>query len=182
MARMPSINASLDQLQGESARGAASGGPTQGNVMPGPSALAGSPGRAPSGGGTAGLGANPSRMGNPVPASGAYQQIQGSPGPSAPPTARGHALTLASLTHLKNAGFGHPQHGMIESHARAGIQKFKTAQAPKARAFGSLGAAMNPMGGGGMSPAGSAVPGANMGGGQPPSVQMIGRQVPDDGI
>lgn len=183
----PLINTSIEDLQRQSSKGAMSpSNPrSSGNLMPGPSAISSSPMRAPSGGPTAGLGANPSRTGMPPISSGGYKPIAGSPSPMSaavtPPHM--HALTKASLTHLANQGMRHPNHDGLMAHANSGIAKFKKAQAPSASKFGALGAAFKPRGGigGGMSPMGSGIPGASMGGGQPPSMQRSGSLDADDG-
>lgn len=158
---LPSINATVDELHRESARGlehGASPGSAR-NIMPGSNM---SPGRPAAGGSTAGLGANPSRVGNPRPVAGAYKQIAGSPAPSAPPTAesvRSHSLALGGMKHMVAAGHIQPAHAkQMEAKSRAHIaayQKGKPAAASPAKAsrFGALG--------GMPAPGGSGIPGSS---------------------
>jgi broad specificity phosphatase PhoE len=163
--KLPSINAGMNELRGQMARGAQ--GPSSANI--GGRMGAASPAM---GGATAGLGANPSRMGNPPVSAGNYQQIAGSPGPSAPPTSqsvRTHSLALGGMKHLVAAGHLQPAHAKaMEAKSRAHIAAYKGAKgqmrpaASQPRRFGSLGG----MGGGGpagIAPgqAGDAIPGAS---------------------
>lgn len=142
----PSINATMEALQRQMARGGQSGSSpaSSGNVMPGPSAISSPPARAPGGGATAGLGANPASSGASPPISGV--------------SSRDHALTLASTTHLARMGHPHPRHAQIRAAAQAGIKAAKMSKGATAapRKFGSLGGApmggAGGMGGSGMSP------------------------------
>jgi hypothetical protein len=148
MPGQPSINASLDELRNQMARGGQHGAApgSAGNIMPGANMQ---PARTSSGGTTAGTAANPSRVGNPPISSGSYQPIAGSPGPSAPPTAesvRTHSLALGGLKHMVAAGHLHPTHAAkMEQASRAHIAAYKGAGAAKAppapRRFGALGGA-----------------------------------------
>src|SRR5438309_9479536 len=119
---LPSINASMDELLRQSSSGIEHGSsPGSAGNIGGRMGMA-----APAmGGGTAGLGANPSRMGQPQPAAGSYQQIAGSPGPSAPPTAesvRTHSLALGGMKHMVAAGHIQPHHAKaMEAKSRAHI-------------------------------------------------------------
>src|ERR1700682_2876768 len=95
------INATLDNLRKQMARGGQHGASpgSSGNVMPGPSAVTADAVPSSSGGATAGLGANPSRVGAPPKGVGSYQQIKGSPAPSSN-SVRSHSLALGGLKHM----------------------------------------------------------------------------------
>lgn len=165
---LPSINAGMDELRRQSSRGIEHGSSpgSAGNI----GGRMGS--AAPAmGGSTAGLGANPSRVGNPPVSQGHYQQIAGSPGPSAPPTAesvRTHSLALGGMQHMVAAGHIQPHHAKaMEAKSRAHIAAYRGAKgqnkpAMAAPRFGALGG----MGGGGPSgiapgSTGNGIPGAN---------------------
>jgi hypothetical protein len=146
------INATLDNLRRQMSRGEQHGAAkgSAGNVMPGPAATTATPSLASTAGTTAGLGANPSRVGAVPASTGNYQQIKGSPAPAGPPTpdtVRTHSLALGGLKHLVDAGHLHPTHARaMESKSRAHIAAYKKsntgakkAAAPASR-FGALGA------------------------------------------
>lgn len=163
----PSINATLEALRKQSARGSEHGAaPGSASNIGGRTGIA-SPA---AGGATAGLGANPSRVGAPRPAVGAYQKIAGSPGPTAPPTpasVRTHSLAIGGMKHLVAAGHIQPAHAkQMEAKSRAHIaayQKMKPVGAPAAKAprFGALGGMKaGGLGGGAM----GAPPGSDNGG------------------
>lgn len=142
----PSINATIEDLQRQMAKGGQSGSSSgsAGNIMPGPSAISSQPARGVSGGATGGIAGNPARGGNPPISS------VGSPMGT---TTRDHALTLASTTHLAKMGHPHPQHHQIRAMAQAGIKALKANKGPASsapRKFGALGGAGGTPGG--MSP------------------------------
>lgn len=167
--KLPSINAGMDELKGQMARG------SQHSAAPGSAGnVGGRMGMAKPamGGTTAGLGANPSRVGAPAPVSGAYKPIAGSPGPMSPPTAesvRTHSLALGGMKHMVAAGHLQPhQAKAMEAKSRAHIASYKSAgktqQPMGGPRFGSLGG----MGGGSGGPQGIApgsggdgIPGSN---------------------
>lgn len=160
--KLPSINAGMDELRGQMARGGQHGAsPGSAGNIGGRMGMA-SPAM---GGGTAGLGANPSRMGNPPVSSGNYQQIAGSPGPSAPPTAqsvRTHSLALGGMKHMVAAGHLQPAHAKaMEAKSRAHIAAYSAAKqpAPRVTRFGSLGGATGGIQSTG--PGGSGIPSAS---------------------
>jgi hypothetical protein len=182
----PLINATLNQLKNQSARGLEHGASpgSAGNIMPGPAATKGPPARMPSGGATAGTGGNPPRGGAPPSAKGSYQRIAGSPSPGGipkpgsfpapnPGSVRSHALALGGLKHMVAAGHIQPAHAKkMEATSRAHIASYGASKpkAPKAPRFGSLGG-MGAMGGPGGAPSlGQAATGA---GGQPSSGGLI---------
>jgi hypothetical protein len=147
ISKMPSINATNDELRNQSARGAAHG------ASPGSAGnIGGRMGAAKPamGGATAGLAANPSRMGAPPSAAGAYQQIKGSPAPMAPPTAdsvRTHSLALGGMKHMVAAGHIQPHHAKaMEAKSRAHIAAYHGSKgataAPGPRRFGALGGSL----------------------------------------
>lgn len=158
ISKMPSINATNDELRNQSAKGAASGSApgSAGNV--GGRMGAAKPAM---GGATAGLAANPSRVGNPPISSGS---------PGSQPTAdsvRTHSLALGGMKHMVAAGHIQPAHAkQMEAKSRAHIAAYKgsksAAPAPKAAGprFGALGGA--PQGPAGMAPGpgGGGIPGA----------------------
>lgn len=164
----PTINASIDELRNQMARGLEHRGApgSAGNIMPGPNALTGGGVRAPSGGGSAGLKGIPSRVGAPAPVKGRYAQITGSPAPgkaltpgSVPSSALGgatptresmlaHGRLLGAVKTVRAMHGDHPHLQGAHAKATAHIAAYRNqAKAlPKGPKFGSLG--------------GSAVPGA----------------------
>lgn len=158
----PSINAGMADLQRMMARGASGASPgSAGNIMPGPSASAGSAAPVAKGmasGGAPGMG-NPSRGGQPPISAGPPQMGSGQPPAvggatpiSQPPHM--HALTKASATHLLNSGHISPAvHRSIHSAANAGLAAHKAAKgaAPgggaQVRKFGALGGTPPALGG-----------------------------------
>lgn len=140
----PSPNISVDQLRQQSSRGAVGQTSPATNIGAGANMRPVSPA---SGGATAGLAANPSRVGNPPMHSGAPAMGSGQPParggePTGVSHPRDHALTLASLAHLKKVGHAHPNHHAVAATAKAGIASTRGAGVPKPRGgFGALGGA-----------------------------------------
>jgi len=165
----PSINATLEQLRGQSSRGLEHvGNPrSAGNIMPGANALAGAPARASSGGGSSSLTGIPSRTGAYNPVAGSYKSITGSPAGGTPAITPGtvgakalagatptretmlaHGRLLGAVKTVREMHGDHPHlqsaHAKAQAHIAAYRNMNKT-QLPT-RSFGSIG--------------GSAVPGA----------------------
>jgi len=180
----PSLNVTVDQLRRMASHGAA--GPTQGNVSPSPPGMRSA---APAmGGATAGVRANPSRVGMPpvsagAPAMGSAQPPArgGAPmGMPTPQSVRTHALAIGGLKHAVAAGHIAPHHARaMEAKSRAHIAAYsasKGAGAAKPRGgFGALGGAGGGLqtGGGILSTGGpSNIPGAAAGAqGTPPVME-----------
>jgi hypothetical protein len=140
MARIPSINETIEALRSHFNRGGAMGGTITSNAYGSESNMR--PARTAGGGATAGLGANPSRTGWP--------SAKGMGGQSLVPNGAPHvhALTRASLTHLASIGHPHPRHssimaatqGHLDRHAAAKLNQAKRASVPKpAPSMGTLG-------------------------------------------
>jgi len=138
ISKMPSINATNDELRNQSARGAEHGAsPGSADNIGGRMGAA----KPAMGGGTAGLKANPSRVGNPPISSGA---------PGSQPTAdsvRTHSLALGGMKHMVAAGHIQPHHAKaMEAKSRAHIAAYKgskgAAAAPTPRRFGALGGSL----------------------------------------
>jgi hypothetical protein len=128
------VNETVEALRNHFNRGGAMGGSTQGNQYGSEPSWQS---RTASGGGRAGLNANPSRTGNPAP------RGVGSVGlvPNAPPHI--HAMTRAALAHLASQGLAHPHHHAImaglDHHAQVKRNQAVSASRPKGMPnFGSL--------------------------------------------
>jgi hypothetical protein len=168
ISKMPSINATNDELRRQSSHGAQGASPGSAKNIGGGMGAA----KPAMGGGTAGLAANPSRVGNPPVSAGSYQKIAGSPGPSAPPTlgsVRTHSLAIGGMKHMVAAGHIQPEHAkQMEAKSRAHIAAYKGGKGAGGAAkpamagprFGALGGA--PAGPSGIAPGpgGDGIPGA----------------------
>ena len=149
ISKMPSINATNDELRNQSSHGAQGASPGSAKNIGGRMGMA-SPAR---GGSTAGLKANPSRTGNPPISVGAAPTLE---------SVRTHSLALGGMKHMLAAGHIAPHHAkQMEAKSRAHIAAYKggkgAAPAAQPRRFGSLGG----MAGGAL---GGTPPGADGGG------------------
>ena len=150
----PSINASMEDLKRQMAKGGQHGSSpgSSGNIMPGPNAAMGSSmGRAPSGGGSSSLMGIPSRTGAYNPVQGSYMPTLGSPTShavtpgSVPAKQLGgasnanltHGRTIAAVNHLAKHFGDHPHLQKAMSHAKMHFSKMKSSAPMKS--FGSLG-------------------------------------------
>jgi hypothetical protein len=138
----PSINAGLDQLRNEMARGATPGSPgSSGNVMPGSNMSPGMPSMGGATGGTQGI---PARNGQP-PAAGGQPFNSGVGGAPTLNSVRTHSLALGGLKHMVAAGHIAPHHAKaMEVKSRAHIAAYNKVKAPAVaapRKFGALGGA-----------------------------------------
>lgn len=158
----PSINADMDELKRQMARGGQSGGATSGNIMPGANAMS-SMARAPSGGGSSMIQGIPSRTGRPPFGQGSYKTITGSPAGSTAAIKPGsvpgrkalggashtpHALALGHVAGLMKMHGSHPVHGpalrSMQAHHSAQLKASKFTKQPMGPKFGSLGGSSVP--------------------------------------
>jgi hypothetical protein len=138
----PSINAGLDQLRNEMARGAAGASPgSAGNIMQGANMQ---PTPASMGGGTGGTQGIPA-AGGPVPPAAGQPLNSGMGGAPTLDSVRTHSLALGGLKHMVAAGHIQPAHAKaMESKSRAHIAAYNKGAKPAAaptRKFGALGGA-----------------------------------------
>jgi hypothetical protein len=138
----PNINAGLDQLRNEMARGAVGASPgSAGNVAAGANMRPAMPSM---GGPTAGTQGIPA-AGGPVPPAGGALPVSGMGGAPTLDSVRTHSLALGGMKHMVAAGHIQPHHAKaMESKSRAHIAAYnKTSKAPAAapRKFGALGGA-----------------------------------------
>jgi hypothetical protein len=169
---VPSVNETVDALRNHFNRGLGAGGGMQG---PGPAGANMVPQRPAMGGATAGVGANPSRVGQPsAKGVGGGLVPNTTPGLLSSAQVRQHNFAIGHAKNLVKTGHMRPEHGQaIIERATAGLDRHAAAKRKQAMAssqpkpFKNFGSLSDPAGGGpeqtGLLSSGgpTGVPGAN---------------------